>query len=1289
MIQRMVKIAAVLLGVAAGIFLVISLGLGIAARRLLDKPVQLGSGTLQVTDPSITRGFGVRARSAVYRTPGATLRAAGISIAPSPVLSLLMLRPSLSLRIDSLVDTLTGPPRVPEIPDSLPLPSIPSRISVHAGIGCAALYRRTTLLLIAGQTEISFRNGRVAEVEIDSAVWADAVNHVPVTLRARAEKTLTDSVHIGLRARTRGNTLPGDSIAVALSAKAGNLMNGRGAVSIYVHDSRVYKDLMPLPRVVRPLTGLRCSLTVARAPAGRIALVVSGTAPGLQKTGPIRPGKSNIRAACTITGPKCTWRIRGNGESGTRIALNGECSGVHADSLLRGRITPRTGRVAVRGHISNVPVVMPGRQFRAGLRIVTAVVDRNGISGMFHTADSSRIETSLQWNKDGLRGPVDAHPVPRERWMTAFTDTNVRFESARIRGFLSESGFSFTLAAQNVRAYGTRADTVRAHQRVTASAYILDSATVGYENLHWAAQGIVPYRPADTVVKFDVAHKSYGAAGYRFIKNKKHFLTIDNLHMDALPWDASRELPVKVTSLAGTFRFDISGEHGMAALAADGLYRNRMYHARTRARWNSDTLRVDTLEINSDSGAVSAGLTAGISTLAGLRDNPGSLAGIDTLSLALDSVYIPDLLGLFMRSPPLDRGGASGKLVYNRGTGFRGKLGFHDVRFRDNAPVSVDYLAVTGARDTLVVSAIVCGRVASDEHVQQPDTGLPHTAFAVVGEDAAGAAFPEERLKMQSFFTLDNAETLSGLVLIKGGFGLPEGAGALRKVDIAARAALPLYEKEFAPVLHTTKLTGAWGVPGLDTNTITGTVKYAHRELVLDSLRLRSRNRTAAAGHARVIFDSVPHIDARLQGAELGFAPNQLTTVSLGLFDVRANGSVNNPDISLFADTMQVRYGRLPFRVDATLAKSTVDVDAVGSSSRAGTPAQAPLRVKGSTRLVRSRFSYRVGSLSALRNILNGSSAPRGYARPSREINLDIGLRTVSGDNRIQADFLNIPCQAAVRITGTYPHMLVDGRVYSERGTIGAGAQEFDISDFSLQWNNERVERGDVELTAGKTVASSCDSDDTVDSCTVYTYLEGTLANAQFSYSSDCGAADAADITSLALAVRRGCYTQTAMGAGTGGSVGGQALSLLEPGLNRQLTDIASRFTENWIAEVNVSGLGALVADSAQQPFRIRAVSKKFMRFTLNGEAIYQAIIDGAETTWEYALSLQWEPPLDRWIPDNVWKRRLEGNLTLQAGVRAEQRQGDGRFEDAVRQRAGIGYTARFWKLFGRKNDGR
>lgn len=1288
--KRMLKILVLVIGGLVGVLIVAAIGGTIWVRNYLAEPIDAGPGILRVEKPSLNWDFSAHARSATFVLDSTRFRANDIRIDPHLVPSLLSWRPSVALSIDSLIVMLSEEEDTSEdatgefaLPDSLGFPEFALPVDFGLNVSHAIVSQGDSTLVALQGVRANSDDPRRASLRIDH------VKRVPVRLgispSVQLDAAWESEDNVGAVVRVAVGDLP-DSVVVTINRKKEDLLRGGLQVEAYVQSSAPYRALLPLPDTMGTLGEVHLVADIQNSDTSAIDLAIEGDYLDAADIGPFVLGSYAVGLAFQARGDRATWRVTGDGSTGARIRLGGNVWGFEADSLLALQLSPERLRTNLSGYVAGVPVQLGDTTFRAGVRISSAWATLSDIEATLRSADSSRIQGRLVYGKGPLRATLQAWPVPTERWMTVFTDTMVHFDDARIWGDLRGPALALVLNAYDVKAYGARADSVVAWQRLTIDSFVLDSSRIFEGEIAWRGAGVVPFVSEQEIVDFRVMHPQFGSAGYRLMKDETHVIESSRLAVSKVPHELVETIPSDITSLTTEVRMHLTDQEGAIRAEVEGRFENDPYAVNAQASWGEDTLRVDTLLVTTRESTIRAALTSRLTALTKLQQDPTSLEGISFFLLDIDSVQVVDFLGPFLVSPPVSAGNAQGRLTYRPHEGLQGEVIVRDIAMAQGSPLTVTYLTVFGLADSLAVLARIGSELPEDASVSLNLERIREIASGPIIPDSGLIKDQRGTMMVHAIVPVNPGDTLRSAIGVWGGYDLPGNAGIVRNVRFVGNAVLPLTTNEFSPYFYTSEFKARYLIPRIDTQLVSGSVVYENNVLRVDSLLFTSNGTRTALGTARIVLDSVPRIDATLTGTSLSLAPIDLATVSLTNFQLRAEGSLVDPNLEFNADSVDVRYLRPPLGANTVLVGVDAEVAAIGEPAVGGGVGQRPLQINLTAGISGTEVSYRLGSLEALQNLFGQGTGGPTYAAPGREVQVDIAVRTVGDSNRIVADLLQMPFQASVQMTGTYPYLLFDGRVFSNKGTIGVGAQEFGVRNFLARWTNDRLESGEISLTAAKELAADCQDDEGGDSCTVFTYLEGTLANAQFSYESDCGEAqgDGADITSLVLSVRRGCYSRTPVATQGGETVGGQALALLEPTLNRQLTELAGRFTENWIATVNVSGLGALVADSADQPFSIEVISKQFMRFRLNASALYQALAEGAGSAWEYMLSLQWWPPFGRWLSDDEWERRLEGNLTVEAAIIAQPEESESeRFEDAIEQRVGVRYEYEFWNPFG------
>jgi hypothetical protein len=147
-----------------------------------------------------------------------------------------------------------------------------------------------------------------------------------------------------------------------------------------------------------------------------------------------------------------------------------------------------------------------------------------------------------------------------------------------------------------------------------------------------------------------------------------------------------------------------------------------------------------------------------------------------------------------------------------------------------------------------------------------------------------------------------------------------------------------------------------------------------------------------------------------------------------------------------------------------------------------------------------------------------------------------------------------------------------------------------------------------------------------------------------------------------------------------------QALGLLEPFASDYLTRAAGKLSGKWIAQTQITGLGALASDknsatdSASQALALEVISKEFWRTRLRMRSYYRTQEVEDNNPWAYRMAVEWRPPLFRYIKDPKWKRRIKNNVSVDASIFTDT---TGTLQNTqqneIGKRLGLNYTYDFW----------
>jgi hypothetical protein len=1300
----------------AALFAAVFLGGRWAAQKYLSKEVSVGSGTLRLVGPRFRWSLDLKADSVLYRGPGLSLAAGRTLIFADAFKSLLHFSPSVALRVDTLSLRLlpdsTRRDTSKALPDSIPFPDFRIPAAVRAHVARIKVFDTAGALVLCDGLELRTRGPQALSLSIREI---KARRTGPLRHSVSASVFWADSARVLANLSWRRS---GDSLILDAHARKANLLRAAAHVRAHLGSSKPYAKAMQLPPSLPAVEGLDADIGLSMDRTFGLQGEVRTSVSGFPASLPMKPGPQRIAARIGFKDSAGTWSVQSRGASGEDVDLKGTLFSTATDSLANPAWLAGHLGLTASGHLRGFNVVAGGKRGRADLDVAELRASRESLRADLATGDGSRILADLrpgasgrsgagrsrasagseskrnakvtQSGIAGWQGSFSAAIAPGERWLIAFTDTNVSFRSLRAQGKANGGEVSAEVSADGLRAYGVLADSLRLYGRYGKSSFELEPSRLYWRDAEWSLSGRVETGKAGPPMSLRLANPDYGSAEAAAPGPDRYEARIANLALDRLPYKGLDTLAANRPRVTAFFRWDKRARSGSAELDAQGRYRNESLQARARAEWDSQRLSIRDVHAALAGNALSASAVVRLRggqfyELKGLRKED-----VQEASLAADRFDLAKALSVAMPQPPLRSGTASGRFEYTDSAGFSGRYRLENLHL-DTADerFSISELALAGRGDTLTIRAAT----VSEEEPFLRDT-LDAAVTGVLGDTQtlSVAAKVDTAIFLDFRGTVKDFRDLQGRLDVRGSLTLPQASGELKDVDLRADIAVPFKDGLKGLRVQADTLLATYAVEGLDTQRISAPVRMEGGKITIPELSLKAKSGAELRGRAE--YDPASRrLLADISGGRLAAQFGAGDKVLLRELRVQAQSDSTQLTVQAAVGSGSIEHVKSPLRATADFSRLTLFYRApLGSRAASGPGAQPPL-LRANVVLDSSLVRYRLRSLVSLSGIFKKSGGQRRAAvRRTKPIQVQIGLETSGRGNAIDADVVRLSYVGNMSVSGTYPYVLVQGRVTSQEGSLGLKKQAYTIRDMEVKWLNAPLEEGEIALEAEKRLARTCDAE-TKDSCNIKMDLTGPLNDIRFAYDSDCRGgygSGSADVAALVFSVPRGCYSPQA-GSGTAGlSYREQALGLLDPVASNYISQAAEKVSAKWIASVQVTGLGALAPNrqpsanadssaSARDAIGLEVLSKKFWRLRLRAASAYSLQNSDLASPFTYRVGLEWQPPLFRLVEDPAWRERIKNTVTVDASVFTDPSRDPNSQQDPLLRRLGLSYNYDWW----------
>jgi hypothetical protein len=885
----------------------------------------------------------------------------------------------------------------------------------------------------------------------------------------------------------------------------------------------------------------------------------------------------------------------------------------------------------------------------------------------------------------------EGKPSPREAWALKWTDTNLAYRSARVKGEAGREGLHVEAWINQVRAYGCIADSVYAYQAVDKSGYYLLASRIYGKDAVWPGKGEVLWKRVAPLVPgvrhhhvsldFRVQHPRYGSAEFSMPSRGDLRVHAERLWAQKLPYARVPRLMALAPVVTGSFAWDIHAHTGKVDANAALAYAGQDLQVRALSRWDAALLEVRNLDVTLAGSTVrlqAAARLGGRQFWQAAKLRPRDIRFLSLEAHRFDAAGLAPFAG---PSWPVARGVLDGRFSYSDSAGFAGSYRIDDL---DLIPLrklaALPRVVIEGRGASMVLTA----RTASAAYPWFNDSLRAEVANVLGGAPSILAdAISDDGLKVRFRGRTQGMRALDGVLSVTGKASLPGGAGEIRDVRLGGHVSAPIRRAVLAGLaLDSGSFAGRYAIPGLDTQSFGGTLSLRDGRLLVQDLRANDSRGPTLAGEADCDLIGPPKVTARLRGDDLALSLPGIQKIVLR----GAQASVRIDSAGLAADASVDRadfaVSRPPITARGNLeAMQIAYLQPPAAKGPKGASPGPELRVKA--KLQNFLFKHKIGFRELQKSI--GKVKVDKRKRRAKPIDLQISLETAGANNRVETDVLRMAFAGDLAIRGVYPYTLLSGEFSSLKGELGQTSQSYDITDFDLKWQNATVEEGKVSVEGRKKLRVNC-KPETERTCNVYVKLSGRLDEMAFTYDTDCGAntGETLEPTALINSVNRGCWSDEDVAGAGNGNYREAVVALLEPTLNEKLTSVGEKFTGGWIKRTSVTGIGSTVArdTTGNEPLALGVETKEKWGVSVKASAGYHPEKREDNTTWESKVAVQWRPPLEKASENSEWKRRVRDRVTLEASAETRPEEKVTNENKDARMQVGLRYRYKFWKLW-------
>jgi hypothetical protein len=1315
-----------------------------AAEKYLAQDRMIGSGRLRLVEPKLRWSLDLSVDSILFDSPNLKLAVGKTHLAINIFKSIIHVAPTVQLKTDTLtLDILPTEDTAKQKLDSLPFPDIklPANIIVKAkrirvSDSDGVLATGDGLLLESRDPEslrFSF-----------SSINARPMGNMRVALRAslnwQNQTQIMGSVMVQYKS---------DSLNSQLNLEKKNLLLGKLNMQARLRSSLPYIGPLNLPTAMPIVEFLRGDIGVETQGNFKVTLAAQARLSGFSDSGSLRLNSQQTVLNLGWSDSIGLWSLRSHGitnknsDSAKLVAdtsledvqLSGKLFLSEKDSLKSPTYLIRHLGMTAQGYLRGVDVIASGKRLPADLNISESVFSQDIIQAALLTGDGSRINIDLKQpglvgrrdseksksmhNKNAIskvnptsksnilankkpklkakqmglaewQGNFSVDLVQDERWVTAFTDTQLVFKSFHIQGKAKAGQITAMSEAYGLKAYGTLADSVRLYHEYGPKGYRIQPSPWSLNGVTWTVTGKI-----DKAKRMSLRFENSVSGSLQASMPNMNFLEVhaQALELEKIPYRGMSLLSANHPKVSGVFIWDFKADTGHTDLNLAGNFKGQAIKGQAVTQWSREFLEVRSLK------AEFAGSEINASAKLRMHGRPfyslGKATVPDLVSVAIQSERfdLAKALSVVLPSPPLKSASLLGDFSYQDSLGFQGQFQFKNVEFQKLAtPVSVKELALIGKGDTLIVKAIT---VSDQEPLLNDSIHLSLSGAMGKIQTLALNMHSPSGLRVAFHGLMHAYQDLEGKLSIDGKLTLPNKQGEILNLAVRAQGSLPFKQGLKGLRLDADTLRGAYAVAGIDTQSFSATVQTRDFRITLPDLVVKSKG---GKWQGRMDYAVMTRrMSATLNGQSLAAQLGLGDKFQIRDFRIDAQADSNAFNVQAAIGSASFEHVKAPMRVAGDLSRiSLVYRKPLGEvrSKQTGNNQIPYLRV--SAVLDSSALRYRLRTLESLQGLFKKSSTRRQVAHRTKPMQVQINIETAGSGNIIETDILRLAYVGNVSMVGVYPFALMQGRLTAREGSLGTKKQAYRIRRFEVKWLNSPIEEGRLEMDSEKKLARSCEANVT-DSCSVIMRLDGALNNMQFSYDSDCQGSYGAgvQVSALVYSVRRGCYSSAFSSGGGGLTYQEQALTLLETPLSGYLSEAAEKLSGKWIASAQVTGLGALAQSrdqksrdsgstassegSGRDAIALEILSKEFWRLRLRARSAYKPDIAEEVNPWAYLVGLEWRPPLFRFIDNPAWKHRVKNNVSMAVSLFTDPDRTQSGGKEDILKRLGLNYNYDFW----------
>ncbi len=1057
-----------------------------------------------------------------------------------------------------------------------------------------------------------------------------------------------------------------------------NLLKGYDSLKILVDTLPAYASKqLALPAFSK----LNLAVKITWFPYGLIKGTLDIVTPHI---GVLENQKLNVKFTLAQKGAKLDLKSRGieNGEMHLNANIHWPKLGLSfGDSSFSILAWMKAWKGELQWASENVPILLGHDVLPGDAESHNLVLGQNlNVTGDFVTRDGSelRLEINPIPFKLSFAGKISAD----EEWAKHWTDTNVSFQKAYVKGYFTEGVTHVMAQLSDVHAYLAAVDSARVYQHINVHGYYVDSANLFWNKNAWAVLGQVEWpwneklHEVEANLFFDVKHPTLGHAYYHMPTMHSMEAKADQVAFSEWPYVPLHFLSPYKPLATAHFNWDWKHKLGEAGGFVEAVFQNEIFQTKLQGDWNATQFNLSNLDIGHDNSNLHSSMQVALHGRQFYEMGHSQIVDLHFAEMEAKNFDIAKISNVFLQGKPLETGHVAGRLTFTDSLGFLGNYQVSNLKWRHSVgDWNIPSMTLQGEEKKIKLNVIT---QAPKQNWWNDTLNLTLIDLLQKNPSLILKIKNREGWQLEFLGVAPELRSIEGDLKVFGDCLLPSEAGKISNFNFASKIKIPLRPFSMqAMTAESYRFQGLYTTLGIDTLHFNSTLQLQNGLLQIPQFVTQNKTGESIVASLNYTLAQGKKLQIDMQSESFGLQYKSRDKLRLKefsaalIFDTlgmnlkgkfaQGNFSSERPPIKFHADLQNV---------DITYLQPNLS----GNPQLNKIPA---LQVHG--KFSGLLFQHKIG----FREIQSFFKSLKNEQKKKKvkPLEIQIALEARGTENRIQTDILRMNFTGDINVRGTYPYTLVAGQFSALNGELGQINQSYPIRDFDLKWQNTSLEEGLVSMEGERKLLENCHPN-TQKTCLVNIHLLGLLSDMKFSYESTCGQGEVVEIPTLINSVNRGCYIAD-NGAGANSNYGQAAASFLEPAINQTLTGVVDKASSHWIANTTVSGLSSVVAKDkdSSQAIAIEVESKEKFRLTAKLRGGYLPEKKN-QNPLEYLGAVAWRPPISRVIKDSTLAKKMEERLRLEASIESRKEDRFNESDNRLQKQIGLRYRYKFWKLW-------